>query len=112
MLSRQNRQASVLGRRTDRQDREERQAETTANVGERSPGTTGPSPTVRGLLTAAAHVTGMGGSLIGGDLGERRLCTSSEEAVPMDITTVNDRHLYHGRVGVQDPANPSLQMRD
>ena len=28
----------------------------------------------------------------------------------MDITTVNDRHLYHGRVGVQDPANPSRQI--
>ena len=25
----------------------------------------------------------------------------------MDITTVNDRHLYQGRVVVQDPANPS-----
>ena len=25
----------------------------------------------------------------------------------MDITTVNDRHLYQGRVLVQDPADPS-----
>ena len=25
----------------------------------------------------------------------------------MDITTVNDRHLYQGRVVVQDPADPS-----
>ena len=28
----------------------------------------------------------------------------------MDITTVNDRHLYQGRVVVQDPANPSHPM--
>jgi hypothetical protein len=28
----------------------------------------------------------------------------------MDITTVNDRHLYQGRVVVQDPANPSRQI--
>jgi hypothetical protein len=32
------------------------------------------------------------------------------EAVPMDITTVNDRHLYRGRVVVQDPAHPSRQL--
>jgi hypothetical protein len=25
----------------------------------------------------------------------------------MDITTVNDRHLYQGRLVVQDPADPS-----
>ena len=25
----------------------------------------------------------------------------------MDITTVNDRHLYQGRVVLQDPADPS-----
>ena len=25
----------------------------------------------------------------------------------MDITTVNDRHLYRGRVVVQDPADPA-----
>ena len=25
----------------------------------------------------------------------------------MDITTVNDRHLYQGRVVVQDPADPA-----
>ena len=25
----------------------------------------------------------------------------------MDITTVNDRHLYQGRVVIQDPENPS-----
>jgi hypothetical protein len=35
---------------------------------------------------------------------------SREKAVRMDITTVNDRHLYQGRVVVQDPANPSGQM--
>ncbi len=28
----------------------------------------------------------------------------------MDITTVNDRHLYQARVVVQDPANPSRPM--
>jgi hypothetical protein len=28
----------------------------------------------------------------------------------MDITTVNDRHFYQGRVVVQDPANPSGQI--
>jgi hypothetical protein len=28
----------------------------------------------------------------------------------MDITTLNDRHLYQGRVVVQDPANPSRQL--
>ena len=28
----------------------------------------------------------------------------------MDITTVNDRHLYQGRVVVQDPANPADQI--
>jgi hypothetical protein len=28
----------------------------------------------------------------------------------MDITTVNDRHLYRGRVVVQDPAQPSHQI--
>ncbi len=28
----------------------------------------------------------------------------------MDITTVNDRHLYQGRVVVQDPGNPSTQV--
>ena len=28
----------------------------------------------------------------------------------MDITTVNDRHLYQGRVVVQDPADPSRQL--
>ena len=28
----------------------------------------------------------------------------------MDITTVNDRHLYQGRVVVQDPADPSRQI--
>ena len=28
----------------------------------------------------------------------------------MDITTVNDRHLYQGRVVVEDPAHPSGQI--
>ena len=28
----------------------------------------------------------------------------------MDITTVNDRHLYQGRVVVRDPADPSRPM--
>jgi hypothetical protein len=28
----------------------------------------------------------------------------------MDITTVNDRHLYQARVVVEDPANPSRQI--
>ena len=28
----------------------------------------------------------------------------------MDITTVNDRHLYEARVVVEDPANPSRQL--
>jgi hypothetical protein len=28
----------------------------------------------------------------------------------MDITTVNDRHLYQGRLVVQDPENPSRQI--
>jgi hypothetical protein len=28
----------------------------------------------------------------------------------MDITTVNDRHLYQGRVVVQDPADPSRSV--
>ena len=28
----------------------------------------------------------------------------------MDITTVNDRHLYEGRVVVQDPADPSRHI--
>ncbi len=28
----------------------------------------------------------------------------------MDITTVNDRHLYQGRVVVQDPADPSRSI--
>lgn len=28
----------------------------------------------------------------------------------MDITTVNDRHLYQGRVVVQDPADPARQI--
>jgi hypothetical protein len=28
----------------------------------------------------------------------------------MDITTVNDRHLYQGRVVVQDPTDPSRQL--
>lgn len=28
----------------------------------------------------------------------------------MDITTVNDRHLYQGRVVVLDPGNPSGQV--
>lgn len=28
----------------------------------------------------------------------------------MDITTVNDRHLYQGRVVVDDPASPSRQL--
>ncbi|MGY1652869.1 hypothetical protein [Geodermatophilus sp. SYSU D01119] len=28
----------------------------------------------------------------------------------MDITTVNDRHLYQARVVVQDPADPSRQL--
>jgi hypothetical protein len=28
----------------------------------------------------------------------------------MDITTVNDRHLYQGRVVVQDPTHPSGQV--
>ncbi|MGY1810514.1 hypothetical protein ACI8AF_24350 [Blastococcus sp. SYSU D00669] len=28
----------------------------------------------------------------------------------MDITTVNDRHLYQGRVVVQDPADPTAQI--
>ena len=28
----------------------------------------------------------------------------------MDITTVNDRHLYQGRVVVQDPADPSRHI--
>jgi hypothetical protein len=28
----------------------------------------------------------------------------------MDITTVNDRHLYQARVVVQDPTNPSRQL--
>ena len=29
----------------------------------------------------------------------------SKEAVPMDITTVNDRHLYQARVVVRDPGS-------
>src|ERR671916_2845829 len=37
----------------------------------------------------------------------RRGCVPAEEAVAMDITTVNDRHLYQGRVVVEDPADPS-----
>ena len=36
-----------------------------------------------------------------------RCVPAPEQAVRMDITTVNDRHLYQGRVLVQDPANPS-----
>jgi len=28
----------------------------------------------------------------------------------MDITTVNDRHLYQGRVVVQDPGDPTRQV--
>ncbi len=28
----------------------------------------------------------------------------------MDITTVNDRHLYQGRVVVQDPVDPSHRI--
>ena len=28
----------------------------------------------------------------------------------MDITTVNDRHLYQGRVVIQDPADPSRRL--
>jgi hypothetical protein len=28
----------------------------------------------------------------------------------MDVTTVNDRHLYQGRVVVEDPANPSRHI--
>jgi hypothetical protein len=28
----------------------------------------------------------------------------------MDITTVNDRHLYQGRVVVRDPADPSRAL--
>ncbi len=28
----------------------------------------------------------------------------------MDITTVNDRHLYRGRVVVQDPADPARAL--
>jgi hypothetical protein len=28
----------------------------------------------------------------------------------MDITTVNDRHLYEGRVVVQDPGDPSRSI--
>jgi hypothetical protein len=28
----------------------------------------------------------------------------------MDITTVNDRHLYRGRVVVQDPSDPSRPL--
>lgn len=28
----------------------------------------------------------------------------------MEITTVNDRHLYQGRVVVEDPADPSRQV--
>jgi hypothetical protein len=35
---------------------------------------------------------------------------SSEQAVRMDVTTVNDRHRYQGRVVVEDPANPSRQI--
>jgi hypothetical protein len=35
---------------------------------------------------------------------------TAEDAVLMDITTVNDRHLYRGRVVVQDPADPSRQV--
>jgi hypothetical protein len=35
---------------------------------------------------------------------------STEEAGRMDITTVNDRHLYQGRVVVEDPASPSRQI--
>jgi hypothetical protein len=28
----------------------------------------------------------------------------------MDITTVNDRHLYEGRVVLRDPENPAAQV--
>ena len=28
----------------------------------------------------------------------------------MDITTVNDRHLYQGRVVVEDPGDPARQL--
>ncbi|MGY1736262.1 MULTISPECIES: hypothetical protein [unclassified Geodermatophilus] len=28
----------------------------------------------------------------------------------MDVTTVNDRHLYEGRVVVEDPADPSRRL--
>ncbi len=33
-----------------------------------------------------------------------------EDADRMDITTVNDRHLYRGRVVVQDPADPARAL--
>src|SRR3954447_5308752 len=33
-----------------------------------------------------------------------------EEAARMDITTVNDRHLYRGRVVLRDPADPGGQV--
>jgi hypothetical protein len=32
---------------------------------------------------------------------------AARKAGPMDITTVNDRHLYQGRLVVQDPEDPS-----
>jgi hypothetical protein len=35
---------------------------------------------------------------------------STEQAGRMDVTTVNDRHLYQGRVVVEDPTNPSRQI--
>src|SRR3712207_945389 len=36
----------------------------------------------------------------------------ARRGVPMDITTVNDRHLYQGRVGEQDPADPDRSGED
>ena len=33
-----------------------------------------------------------------------------EEGVRTDVTTVNDRHLYQGRVVVQDPADPTRHI--
>src|SRR5688500_18614321 len=61
-----------------------------------------PHSTVRG----AGPCRGTRGGSHGGR-GPLPPCPPAQEAVPMDITTVNDRHLYEGRVVVQDPADPS-----
>src|SRR3954471_22263242 len=68
-----------------------------------------PGPTVRAAARSRGGLGEREADLTGRPPGVPP-CPPAQEADPMDITTVNDRYLYQGRVVVQDPTDPSRQI--